>query len=83
MQQGIIWVDQGTALRDPKHAVERTKPRPRSFPLQDRHLLAESHVFQPYRRAAQDDFADEGDEDIGDRSAADEVLRNDKRFSLG
>jgi len=31
---------------DPEHAVERAKPRPWSFPLQDRHLLAESDIFQ-------------------------------------
>ncbi len=67
MQQGIIRVDQGTALRDPKHAVERTMPRPWAFPLQDRHLLAESDVFQLQRCAAQDDLADEGDEDHDDR----------------
>ena len=30
----------------PEHTVERTKPRPWSLPLQDRHLLAESDVFQ-------------------------------------
>ena len=31
---------------EPEHAVERTKPRPWSFPLQDRHLLAKGDVFQ-------------------------------------
>ena len=31
---------------DPEHTVERAKPRPSSFPLQERHLLAESDIFQ-------------------------------------
>ena len=44
--QGILPAWPQAGKDDSEHAVERTKPRPWSFPLQDRHLLAESDVFQ-------------------------------------
>ena len=36
------------------------------FSLQDRNLLAKSDIFQAYRRAAHNEFADEGNEDHDD-----------------
>ena len=44
--KGILPVWPQAGKEDPEHAVERAKPRPWSFPLQDRHLLAESDIFQ-------------------------------------
>ncbi len=45
-EKGILPAWPQARKEDPEHAVERTKPRPWSFPFQDRHLLAESDVFQ-------------------------------------
>ena len=39
---------------------------PGPFPFQDSHLLAEGKDFCVKRRAAKDDFAEDGDEDIDD-----------------
>ena len=44
--KGVLPAWPQAGKEDPEHTVERTKPRPWSFPLQDRHLLAESDVFQ-------------------------------------
>ncbi len=65
--KGVLPARPKAGEEDPEHAVERTKPQSWPFPLQDRHLLAESDVFQLLRRTAHGDFADEGDEDHDDR----------------
>ena len=44
--KGVLPAWPQAGKEDPEHAVERTKPQPWSFPVQDRHLLAESDVFQ-------------------------------------
>jgi hypothetical protein len=44
--KGILPTWPQAGKKDPEHAVEWTKPRPWSFPFQDRQLLAQSDVFQ-------------------------------------
>ena len=44
--KGVLPAWPQAGKEDPEHTVERTKPRPWSFPLQGRHLLAKSDVFQ-------------------------------------
>ena len=65
--KGVLPPCSQAGKEDPEHAVERMKPQPWSFPIPNRHLLAESDVFQPYRLAAQGDFAHQGNEDHDDR----------------